>query len=95
MSLHQVYAFVTDEGWQNSLFKRWPDAFLVGGYRLLAFTNEDLPKLKTEYSAAVFKELSENQTKAAINAGDVGPFICDFSKAKAISLHFNPPPPEV
>lgn len=90
MKLYQVYAFVTAAGWDNSLHLRWPDAPLVGDYRLLVFTNEDLPKLKEEYESAVFKELDAQQTIGAMTAGDIGPFICNLTAVKAISLHFNP-----
>lgn len=90
MKLHQVYAFVTSAGWDNSLHERWPDAPLVGDYRLLVSTNKDLPKLKEEYESAVFKEFTQQQTIDAMAAGDIGPFICNLTAVKAISLHFNP-----
>lgn len=89
-NLYQLYAFVTLKGWKSSLSTRWPDAPLIGDYRLLVFTNKDLPKLKQEYDSAVFKELDRKQTIDAMTAGDIGPFICDLVTAKAISLHFNP-----
>ncbi|MBB1290967.1 MULTISPECIES: hypothetical protein [unclassified Pseudoalteromonas] len=94
MSLFQLYAFVTAAGWDKSLHKRWPDALLVGDYRLLVFTNEDLPKLKGEYSNAVFKEFTLQKTVDAMSAGEIGPFICDLNKAKAIYNHFIPPADE-
>lgn len=94
MKLHQVYAFVTAEGWNNSLHERWPHAPLIGNYRLLVFTNEDLPRLKQEYEGAVFKELTQQQTIEAMNAGNIGPFICNLTTTKGISLHFNPPQPD-
>lgn len=91
MTLHQLYALVTAAGWERSLSKRWPDATLIGDYRLLVFINDDLPKLKAEYSNAEFKELTIGQTIEAMNAGEVGPFVCDLLKARAIVSHFNPP----
>ena len=89
MELHQLYAFVTSAGWERSLSTRWPDAPLIGSYRLLVFTNEDLPKLKTEYSKAVFKEYPTDQVISAMIDGGTGPFICDLISAKAVSTHFN------
>jgi len=91
MKLHQLYALVTASGWESSLSERWPDAPLVGNYRLLVFTNQDLPRLKYEYSTTEFKELTTEQAIQAMNAGEVGPFICDVSQASAIVYHFNPP----
>lgn len=91
IKLYQLYAFVTAAGWERSLSSRWPDAPLVDDYRLLVFTNEDLPKLKAEYSNAEFKELTTEQTIEAMSAGEVGPFVCDLSIARAIISHFNPP----
>ncbi|MDC9527604.1 hypothetical protein PSH54_19180 [Pseudoalteromonas sp. Angola-30] len=90
MNLYQLYAFVTAAGWERSLSTRWPDAPLINNYRLLVFTNQDLPKLKTEYSTAEFKELSTEKTIEAINAGEIGPFICDINQARKIVAHFTP-----
>ena len=87
--LHQLYAFVTAAGWERSLSTRWPDAPLIGNYRLLVFTNEDLPKLKTEYPNAVFRELSVQETINAMENEEVGPFTCDLETAKAIINYFN------
>lgn len=95
MKLYQVYALVTKDGWSRSLSKRWPDAPLVGNYRLLVFTNEDLPKLKEEYTQAVFKELDQQQTINAMSAGEVGPFLCSLNTVTAIIDYFNPPKDEV
>lgn len=89
MSLHQLYALVTAAGWERSLSTRWPDAPLTGNYRLLVFTNEDLPKLKAEYANAVFKELSAEETIKAMENEEVGPFTCDLETAKEIVNHFN------
>lgn len=89
MSLYQLYAFVTAAGWERSLSTRWPDAPLINNYRLLVFTNEDLPKLKTEYSTVEFKELATAQTIIAMGAGEIGPFICSLSQAKDVSIHFS------
>lgn len=89
MSLHQLYAFVTSAGWERSLSTRWPDAPLIGNYRLLVFTNEDLPKLKTEYSSATFKELTALKTIEEMKSEVVGPFTCDLETAKTIVDHFN------
>jgi hypothetical protein len=89
-NLYQLYAFVTVAGWERSLSVRWPDAPLVGNYRLLVFTNEDLPKLKTEYSSATFKTLTAEQVINAMNANDVGPFICSLEQAKQIINHVAP-----
>lgn len=89
-NLYQLYAFVTVAGWDQSLSVRWPDAPLVDNYRLLVFTNEDLPKLKTEYSSATFKTLTAEQTLSAMQSNAVGPFICDLKTAKAIINTLNP-----
>jgi len=88
MTFHQLYALVTVAGWQRSLSARWPEAPLIGNYRLLVFTNKDLPKLKAEYLNAEFKELTAEQTINAMNKGEVGPFVCDLLQAKAIVSHF-------
>ena len=89
--LYQLYAFVTAEGWARSLSNRWPNAPLIGNYRLLVFTNQDLPKLKAEYSTAEFKELTIEKTIKSMSEGEVGPFICDLTKVRGIVFHFNPP----
>ena len=89
--LYQLYAFVTAAGWSESLSERWPDAPLVGGYRVLVFTNADYPLLKEQYPTAEFKELTAEQTVNAINAKELGPFVCSLEQTKQIMSHFSPP----
>lgn len=90
MNLYQLYAFVAEAGWERSLSARWPDAPLINNYRLLVFTNEDLPRLKVEYSAVEFKDLTAEQVISAMNASEVGPFICSIEQAKQVVNHFSP-----
>jgi hypothetical protein len=89
--LYQLYAFVTAMGWAESLSERWPDAPLVGGYRVLVFTNADYPALKQQYSEFEAKELTVEQTISAINANKLGPFVCSLEQLKQIMNHFAPP----
>lgn len=89
--LYQLYAFVTAEGWAESLIERWPDAPLVGGYRVLVFTNTDYPLLKEQYPTAEFKELTAEQTINAMNESELGPFVCSLEQTKQIMNHFSPP----
>ena len=89
--LYQIYAFVTAMGWAESLSERWPDAPLVGGYRVLVFTNADYPLLKEQYPTAEFKELTDEQTISAIDAGEIGPFVCSLEQTKQIMNHYSPP----
>lgn len=90
-NLYQLYAFVTALGWAESLSGRWPDAPLVGGYRVLVFTNADYPVLKEQYPTAEFKELTVEQTINAMNANELGPFVCTLEQTKQIINHFSPP----
>ncbi len=88
--LYQLYAFATAAGWAESLSERWPDAPLVGGYRVLVFTNADYPLLKEQYSTAEFKELTTEQTISAMNENELGPFVCTLEQTKQIMNHFSP-----
>lgn len=90
-NLYQLYAFVTAAGWAESLSERWPHAPLVGGYRVLVFTNADYTLLKEQYPVAEFKELAVEQTIGAIDAGEIGPFVCSLEQLKQIMNHFAPP----
>lgn len=90
-NLYQLYAFVTAMGWAESLSERWPDAPLVNGYRVLVFTNADYPLLKEQYPTAEFKELTAEQTINAMNANELGPFVCSLEQIKQIMNHFSPP----
>ena len=90
-NLYQLYAFVTAMGWAESLSESWPDAPLVGGYRVLVFTNADYPALKQQYSEFEAKELTTEQTINAIDAGEIGPFVCSLEQTKQIMNHFAPP----
>lgn len=87
---NQKYALVTEAGWEASLSTRWPDAPLVGGYRLLVFSGKDLSNLEAEYSEAEFKYLSLEDTIAAVNLGEIGPFICSLEQARDVVNHFTP-----
>lgn len=88
---NQKYAFVTAQCWESSLSERWPDAPLVGDYRLLVIAGADLPKLEAEYAAAEFKYLSASETIEQMTSGTIGPFICDINQAREIVAHFTPP----
>ena len=90
-NLYQLYAFVTAMGWAESLSERWPHAPLIGGYRVLVFTNADYPLLKEQYPTAEFKELTTEQTISAMNANEVGPFVCSLEQTKQIMNHFSSP----
>lgn len=89
--LYQLYAFVTAMGWDDSLSERWPHAPLVGDYRVLVFTNQDYPVLKQQYSDFEAKELTTEQTISAMNANELGPFVCSLEQLKQIMNHFAPP----
>ena len=89
--LYQLYAFVTATGWAESLSERWPDAPLVNGYRVLVFTNADYTLLKEQYPVAEFKELTTEQTISAMNANELGPFVCTLEQTKQIMNNFAPP----
>lgn len=88
--LKQTYALVTQEGFERALSSRWPDAPAVGDYRLLVFTDKELPTLEEEFYAAEFKYFEPAETIAAMEAGDVGPFICSLQQARDVVNHFNP-----
>lgn len=87
---NQKYAFVTDNGWQESLNTRWPDAPLYGGHRLLVFTSEDLPKLVIEYSDVEFKYLSASDTIKAMGNNEQPPFILSIDDAREVCAYFTP-----
>ncbi|MEH6553971.1 hypothetical protein [Pseudoalteromonas tetraodonis] len=89
--LYQLYAFVTAMGWADSLSERWPDAPLVGGYRVLVFTNQDYPALKNQYSDFSAKELTADKTIEALKKNELGPFVCNLEDLKKVIQHFNPP----
>lgn len=90
-NLYQLYALVTAQYWALHLNERWPDAPLVGGYRVLVFTNQDYPVLKQQYSEFEAKELTTEQTINAMNANELGPFVCSLEQLKQIMNHFSPP----
>ena len=87
---NQKYAFVTRDAWQDSLIARWPDAPLVGGYRLLVFAGSDLPKLETEYSEVDFKYLNAADTIKAMENNEQPPFILNLGDAREVCEHFTP-----
>ena len=87
---NQKYAFVTEQGWESSLSERWPDAPLVGDYRLLVFAGTDLPKLEAEYADAEFKYLTASETIEQMTSGTIGPFICNIEQAREVAKHFTP-----
>ena len=85
-----LYAFVTTQGWESSLTERWPDAPLIDDYRLLVFTESELPKLESEYADAEFKYLSVSETIEQMTSGTIGPFICNIEQAREVVKHFTP-----
>lgn len=87
---NQKYAFVTAQGWDKSLNERWPDAPLIGEYRLLVFAGADLKPLEAEYSNAEFKYLNVHKTIEQLERGNIGPFICDINQVKQVIDHFTP-----
>ena len=92
---NQKYAFVTAQGWESSLSERWPDAPLIGDYRLLVFAGADLPKLEVEYADAEFKYLSASETIEQVTSGAIGPFICNIEQAREVVTYFSPPNEEL
>ena len=92
---NQKYAFVTSQGWESSLSERWPDAPLIGDYRLLVFAGADLPKLEVEYVDAEFKYLSASETIEQMTSGTIGPFICNIEQAREVVTYFSPPNEEL
>lgn len=89
-NLYQLYTFVTDGAWISFLSSSWPDAPLVNGYRVLVFTNKDYPKLKEQYADFEAKELTADETIAAIENSELGPFVHKLDEAKQIINHFTP-----
>lgn len=89
-NLYQLYAFVTNGAWGGFLSGSWPDAPLVNGYRVLVFTNKDYPLLKERFSDFEAKELAADETIAAINNNELGPFVHKLDEAKQIINHFTP-----
>jgi len=90
MSNNDLYAFVTDAGWQAKLTAFRPNAPLYGGYRLLVFTESDLPSLEDEYADEEFKYLSASETIEQMTSGAIGPFICSIEQAHLVAPYFTP-----
>ena len=90
MIKRDVYAFVTDAGWRDKLTTVRPHAPLCGSYRILVFTESDLPKLEAEYADAEFKYLSASETIEQMISGAVGPFICNLEQAREVAKNFTP-----
>ena len=90
MNNNDLYAFVTDAGWQAKLTSIRPNAPLYGDYRLLVFTESDLPSLEDEYADAEFKYLSASETIEQMISGTIGPFICNIEQAREVAKHFTP-----
>lgn len=88
MSKRDLYAFVTDAGWQDRLTSVRPHAPLYGDYRLLVFTESDLPSLEAEYDDVDFKYLEQNETIEQMVSGAIGPFICNIEQAREVVKHF-------
>jgi len=86
--VNQTYAFVTNQGWENSLYEVWPFAPLYGDYRLLVFAGKELPSIEKEYSSATFKYLSVEDTIKAMKSKQIGPFICNIQQAREVTPHF-------
>ncbi|EPA9951420.1 hypothetical protein ACQ9QQ_001199 [Vibrio cholerae] len=91
MSLHQVYAYLTEQTWQRYASSIFPHAVSVVGYRLCVFTNQDsyLKSLADEHDLPV-AYLSSDRAIASMEANDNSVFVCDFDTAKAIKEHFVP-----
>jgi len=90
MSNNDLYAFVTDAGWHAKLATVRPNATLYGDYRLLVFTESDLPSIEAKYAGAEFKYLSASETIEHMNSGAIGPFICNIEQAREVAKHFTP-----
>jgi len=89
MNKRDMYAFVTDVEWQDKLTSVRPHAPLCGGYRILVFSESDLPEFKLEYGYADFKYLQPNETIEHMENGGIGPFICNLSKATLVNNYFS------
>ena len=90
MIKRDLYAFVTDAGWQTKLTSVRPHAPLYGDYRLLVFTESELPKLEAEYADADFKYLEPSETIEQMASGTIGPFICNIEQAREVAAYFTP-----
>lgn len=90
MNNNDLYAFVTDAGWYAKLATVRPNAPLYGDYRLLVFTESDLPSIEAEYAGAEFKYLSVTETIEQMTSGTTGPFICNLEQAREVAKHFTP-----
>ncbi|AGK87055.1 hypothetical protein RIO-1_41 [Pseudoalteromonas phage RIO-1] len=88
--LYQLYAFVTDKSWVDFLHTSWPDAPLINGYRVLVFTNQDYPRLKEQYPDFEEKELTTDETIAAMESSELGPFVHSLAETKQILNYFTP-----
>lgn len=89
MIKRDLYAFVTNTGWNDKLTAVRPHAPLCGSYRILVFTESDLPKLKAEYADAEFKHLEPIETIEQMTVGAIGPFICNIEQAREVAKHFS------
>ena len=90
MIKQDLYAFVTDAGWQDKLTAVRPHAPLYGNYRLLVFTGSELPSLEDKYADADFKYLEPSQTIEQMTGGAIGPFICNIEQAREVAAYFTP-----
>lgn len=90
MIKRDLYAFVTDAGWEDRLTSIRPDAPLYGDYRLCVFSEGDLPKFKEEFSDITFKYLTTGEMITQMEAGVIGPYLCYIEKARVVATHFTP-----
>ena len=90
MSKRDLYAFVTDSGWQGRLISIRPDAPLYGDYRLCVFSEGDLPKFKEEFSDITFKYLTTGEMISQIEGGVIGPYVCYIEQAREVAKYFTP-----
>ena len=85
MKPYDLYAFVTETMWNESLQHKWAyDAPLYNGYRLLVFSSDNIPSIE-------LVELEVEQVIEAMTAGNDSAFICDINQAREVVAHFTPP----
>lgn len=85
MKPYDLYAFVTETMWNESLQHEWDyDAPSVSGYRLLVFSSDNIPSIE-------LVELEVEQVIEAMTAGNDSAFMCDINQAREVVAHFTPP----
>ena len=85
MKPYDLYAFVTETMWNESLQHKWAyDAPSVNGYRLLVFSSDNIPSIE-------LVELEVERVIEAMTVGSDSAFMCEINQAREVVAHFTPP----